>query len=43
MERLAMAGRSNKEPQNFEGDPSTFDIQDSIFDSAAFDMSSGRM
>jgi hypothetical protein len=33
-ERLAMAGRSNKEPQNFEGDPSTFDIQDSIFDSA---------
>ena len=22
---------SNKEPQNFEGDPSTFDILDSIF------------
>jgi hypothetical protein len=33
MERIAMAGGSNKEPQNFEGDPSIFDIQDSIFDS----------
>jgi hypothetical protein len=27
-ERLAMAGRSNKEPQNFEVSPSTFDIPD---------------